>query len=371
MNRILYLILLAVLAFASVLTGQPLLWALVLLMAVLPVVSLLLVRWGRDRTAFVWKGPSSVSKRKDFTVSLEMSREGFVPAGRTIAQITARNRMTNEKTQFRADLEREHSWTMSSDYCGCLEFSVEKAAVYDWFGVFSVLLKTDARKLVSVMPDTFPLEASRLVSFAETEDPQEYSPYKKGQDRSETFQVRDYTAGDQIRQIHWKLSSKLGKLIVRDASLPVDHSLLVYWDRPRAETSPACADVLCESVTSMMQALTDAGNDYHAAWNAGILDVREVFSADQLPEVVSAMMKADCGEDDAGGSELLLKEGNLSGRGLVLYFCRELPEDLDELRRQCSIIVFLCGADTQAESAGCVCLTPENYQEEMQQALYR
>ena len=73
---------------------------------------------------------------------------------------------------------------------------------------------------------------------------------KKGSDYSETFQLREYVPGDSIKQIHWKLSEKLDKLVVREASLPVQKSTLVFWDK-YAENgfSPEEADAMAEVAT--------------------------------------------------------------------------------------------------------------------------
>ena len=41
---------------------------------------------------------------------------------------------------------------------------------------------------------------------------------RKGNDPSEIFDIREYVPGDDIRSIHWKLSSKTDTLILKEAS---------------------------------------------------------------------------------------------------------------------------------------------------------
>ncbi|MFR3948816.1 MAG: DUF58 domain-containing protein [Ruminococcus sp.] len=38
--------------------------------------------------------------------------------------------------------------------------------------------------------------------------------------------MREYQEGDSIRQIHWKLTGKLDKMMIRQRSFPVDDTVL-------------------------------------------------------------------------------------------------------------------------------------------------
>ena len=53
---------------------------------------------------------------------------------------------------------------------------------------------------------------------------------RKGSDPSEMFDIRDYTPGDDIRSIHWKLSSKTDNLILRQASDPAHYNTVLLPD---------------------------------------------------------------------------------------------------------------------------------------------
>ena len=48
-----------------------------------------------------------------------------------------------------------------------------------------------------------------------------YSGARPGDDPGETFDIREYQEGDSIRQIHWKLTGKLDKMMIRQRSFPV------------------------------------------------------------------------------------------------------------------------------------------------------
>lgn len=46
------------------------------------------------------------------------------------------------------------------------------------------------------------------------------SPDRRGSDLTEPFRLREYAPGDSLRQIHWKLSSKLDRLVIREPGMP-------------------------------------------------------------------------------------------------------------------------------------------------------
>lgn len=53
---------------------------------------------------------------------------------------------------------------------------------------------------------------------------------KKGNDPSEIFDIREYKPGDDIRSIHWKLTSKMDDLILREASEPTHYQVALMPD---------------------------------------------------------------------------------------------------------------------------------------------
>ena len=83
------------------------------------------------------------------------------------------------------------------------------------------------------------------------DDSENYAPDRTGYDLAEVYALREYAPGDSLRQMHWKLSSKLDKLVVREPSLPVRRSVLVFWERTQTaapEQSDAQADVVIHSL---------------------------------------------------------------------------------------------------------------------------
>ena len=90
---------------------------------------------------------------------------------------------------------------------------------------------------------------------AHIDDTEDYSNERPGYDLSEMFQIRDYVPGDSQRQIHWKLSHKYGKLIVKDPSLPITRSAAVFWERTENDPTAERTDAEAEIVVSVCRNL--------------------------------------------------------------------------------------------------------------------
>ena len=53
---------------------------------------------------------------------------------------------------------------------------------------------------------------------------------RKGNDPSEIFDIKDYTPGDDLRFVHWKLSGKADHLIMRQPSEPTHYHAIILMD---------------------------------------------------------------------------------------------------------------------------------------------
>lgn len=104
-----------------------------------------------------------------------------------------------------------------TEHCGVMRVSIEKFYIYDYLGLFRRRLSQDRKTLVYIYPkpvkaENAPVTAERTVSL--------WRP-KPGGGFSENHDLRLYRPGDDLRNLHWKMSAKTGKLIYREPIEPV------------------------------------------------------------------------------------------------------------------------------------------------------
>lgn len=111
---------------------------------------------------------------------------------------------------------------LPTDRSGVLLCNLTRVRVYDRLCLFSLPLRGQRRLRVVVEPKPLPIpneeEADADSVFA-------WKPKNGG--FSENHELRLYVPGDSVRQIHWKLSAKTGKLIIREPMIPDPGKVLV------------------------------------------------------------------------------------------------------------------------------------------------
>ena len=133
---------------------------------------------------------------------------------------------------FRGKLRLTHSMTgksfvqkfgapLPTGYCGQWTLDIVRPRIYDYLGLFRLPLRRQGPKKVLVWPQSTPME--QVPDFSRP--PARLWKPKPGGGFSENHELRLYRPGDSLQQIHWKLSSKTGKLIFRESMEPVHRKI--------------------------------------------------------------------------------------------------------------------------------------------------
>lgn len=278
--------------------------------------------------------PTTAEKGKAVCGTVTFENSSNFPILRGICELETENKLTGEKGEELVRFSvapKEKSvaeFSVASDYCGYVTVKAKKIYVTDVFG----FLPTEAKKVnfskgkITVLPETF----MPLIVFggmlSVPEDSETYSPDKKGNDYSETFQIREYALGDSIKQIHWKLSEKFDKTIVRDASLPIAKNIMLYWEKPSDDVTPAEMDAMAEVTSSIAQSLCKSGYEFMLGWNDGNRnECVRVTSDSDLLEAIPRLIKFRPNVNDD-----IEKEDMFSHFAKVICVAKKVPEELLE-----------------------------------------
>lgn len=108
-------------------------------------------------------------------------------------------------------------------HCGMMLVTYDELMVYDYLGLFKWRLRRPERTTVYILPKPVPGTyvpevAGKAVSL--------WRP-KRGGGFSENHDLRPYRPGDDLRNLHWKMSAKTGKLIYREPIEPVQNGYVL------------------------------------------------------------------------------------------------------------------------------------------------
>ena len=189
----------------------------------------------------------------------------------------------------------ESAVTLDDPLCGVYRLSVEKTRVCDLLGLAGFSAPPAERREFPVEPDLMELRLNLPLRTGVSDDSDSYSQERPGYDFADTFQLRDYVPGDSAKQIHWKLSSKLDRLVVRDPGLPLERSVLLLWERRAEGEAPQQASAMAEMVISLARELLRQGVRCRVAWNdaagqdCALYELEDESALyDMLPKLLSA-----------------------------------------------------------------------------------
>ena len=215
------------------------------MLIIIPVVMLVLLIMQRLRITVSVDSKNPVAEKEEMekparatiTMSVENNNR-ILPITKGIAQVRYENLFSGEKgkmkVRFSVDSgrKRDRRIPVVIQNCGNVAIKVEKVRIYDYLSIFAWTVgRNFETQNILILPPLKEMYLDRDGWYNETEeDSDRFSLYKKGDDPSEIFNVREFTDGDKIQTIHWKLSGKTGSLMVKEGSLPLTKVINIFVD---------------------------------------------------------------------------------------------------------------------------------------------
>ena len=119
---------------------------------------------------------------------------------------------------------------MDADFCGRIVYHLKKVEVLDLLKLFGLSFDSKQEVFTTVYPNTMHTTVYLENDTTGSEDISGNQLNKKGNDPSEVMYIRPYIAGDDIRAIHWKLSSKVDQWMIREAGDPMHYDVALLPD---------------------------------------------------------------------------------------------------------------------------------------------
>ncbi|MDE5938154.1 MAG: DUF58 domain-containing protein [Lachnospiraceae bacterium] len=167
---------------------------------------------------------------------------------------------------------------LNSRYAGLLRVSVEECRVYDLLHIFYLTYREEKASEVLVWP-----------AFSEGEDreepcaciegfPEENESRKRGAEYNPDYEIREYQDGDELKSIHWKLSAKQDKTMVRERLSAGREKINVLL--PLGEDADE-NDALMESLYGMCRQLLFKGYPIQLFWQGAEHGLRSRYIVEQ------------------------------------------------------------------------------------------
>lgn len=315
---------------------------LMFLLVLIPAVGLAVNLYVRKKVRFRIEASQNLRKSEPGSICVKIHNPTVFPLLRNVVVVEAENQLNREKrkiiqvTAVAPRKEKTVTLQAGSGYCGRIRVSVSKAKLYDCFGLIGISCRCNEVAYLTVQPDLFEMDITLLPSSSGVQDSEVYSQDKPGSDLTETFQIREYVPGDSPRQVHWKLSSKFDKLIVRDPSLPITQNILVFWERTGESGNQEMIDAQAEIVVSLCHSLLEQSMQFMIGWNDTDRNrcvLHTIRNTDELVAIVPRLMRATGAKEGYSGAALLLRDGAYALCEHMVYLAEQPQSEMMDLCR--------------------------------------
>lgn len=300
-----------------ILTERTVFAAVFCMAALIPLPSLLLLLLCGKITADI-RLPDSIAVGERAEARILLRGRGPVSVMRIQARVSLANLLTGEtalhpiRELFPVSGGAEAVLSLECALCGKVSLDVHQALVYDLLGLFRRKFAVSAHASMLVLPNTFEPRIDLSAPDSPDIESDEYSPNRPGNDPSELFGIRDYREGDLLKSIHWKLSEKYDRTVVKEMSLPVAQSILLLLNNcPKTDADPAATAAACEALVSVSQSLADLNIAHHIGWfgrETGVMHLSDVASLDDLSGEQALLLASRVVRDEAGLINRLLDD---------------------------------------------------------------
>lgn len=213
-------------------------------------------------------------RSEQFILRVQVINRSIIPLTSICIKIKLRyngKEKTIKKKYYTACPGRDDSYLdvkISCPNCETISYEIKKAYVYDALHLFVFPKRFACKDEIIIVPKLPPVEImNKLVRELTDGDDDLYATNKPGDDPTEIFGIREYAPGDHIRNIHWKLSSKYGDLMVKEFSLPLrdkDCVVIAPFDVP--DPKHALTDEMYDLLYGLLCAMTMRGFGFTACY---------------------------------------------------------------------------------------------------------
>ena len=327
--------------------------------------------------------PEMVSKMETSQGCIEAKNDSFLPIVKVTCTLRLYNSFTGETRKqdvyFSINgkgMERVYI-DLKSVYCGNVRISVESVSCFDLLGLFSTTHYPKASVEMIVLPKLFDMNIDVIQNKSRHNEASAFPNEVAGMNSNEIIGMKPYLPGDNVKNIHWKLSGKFDDLIMKEFSETVEYSLLLLLDNSisgrNRNSDPAVCDSMMEAFLSVSRGLLEVGQAHAIGWlngASGELQIEEIFSEDQLSGFIRTIMALERkGQEEAAFESYLNKDVQARFSQIVYITSQQSNEEVSMWSGKGRITVLNCIAPTDYKESTNdeygVDFTPESIQEDL------
>lgn len=279
-GRIVYIILLIGTFFFFVFEQSWILFFLLLLLIGVPVISLIGLLISAKRTNIRVSAAKSVIRGGSGQIIVRCETSSPFPFAHALIAVDVSDSIVTLPRQFYIISAGDSvEIPFFTDHCTDVRIRFSKCCLCDMLGLFTIKRPRDDVHTI-VLPRSAPIVPKpRLLNAGDRA-----TGTKTGSGFSEIYEFRDYRPGDRLRDVHWKLSAKYDRFIVREPQEALEQLVTIAVD---IGSTPDENDYILDRLSYLTERLLAEETDILVLWkwpqngfmdNAYVTDRTSLFS---------------------------------------------------------------------------------------------
>lgn len=212
-------------------------------------------------------------ERAEDEITLTIRNHDLMPVSNVHVNVSCRNLRTGETENveliksLRPKGKVKEYLKVVPSHAGRYELSVASAGVSDPLKLWHRKISAEDKLHITVMPERFDVALSVTSSSSAMPESYSYIEGRNGNDQGDVRGIREYVPGDPVKNIHWKLSGKIDKLLVKEMGLPITDQFLVILDNAAdVGLNPDALDAIASVFRSILETLKSENVNFTAGW---------------------------------------------------------------------------------------------------------
>jgi uncharacterized protein (DUF58 family) len=379
-DRLTYLLLLAGVLIFHIMLVDYISYFILIFFILLPFVSMLITAaFCRGSVVSLKTGVAAAAKGEEVIVEFRVKNSSAIPV-RTKIDFVIRNELTGEVTReiFVIAAGRRGGVVVqpvSFARPGKILLRIERTGVYDPLGIVCLKTKRENRASAGllVMPDVVsPVRVGGDGGVSHNTENDGRMQVVKGDDPSELFDIREYQHGDRVTRIHWKLSERTGRLLVKEFGRVLAGDALIMLDLNCTGQGGADeADAILTALASVSASLVGAGIAHDVEWygaRRNSLNRDHIEQAADGDKVMASILSESCLTEEPFVLKSKLRETGRNSYSKVIYMCSRsgMSDDdpaalIAKMAAADMSVMIVSGSDAPGDADTAAAVAPVNF----------
>lgn len=344
-NRILYAFIMITMLALLAESGMMIFGGAAVIMAIVTGLSCIFIRCNSRRTVIRAFADSSAYYGDELKIRFEVSNNVMRHlTGNIVLELEITNTFIGmtETREIRIPpraREFEHTVSIVPVCCGNIRIVCTSVEFEDALGIVrrKAAVPGNMNSMISPVPLKVRIDNAFMLNH---DDEGEMSQNDKlGSDLSEIVGIREYVPGDQVRAIHWNLTSKTDALYIKQFGESVQHSTLVFMDLSTGNAGCEEIAAAAAATAAITYSLFQAGCLHDIALPAGNgIWEREIADGSDLDAARETGLSVQLPEKAISGLRMILADVLTRKYARIIYVTAgSISEEIRELARECSV----------------------------------